>query len=102
MEAHALKYSQGYRADKKNNTEYTFWSKDFDAMSLKTMYRQLLSHYGIMSVEMQEAYVKDQAVIDENGNVDYVDNDNSDLLDIPTQEIAEEAPTLTRQQTLGI
>lgn len=102
MEAHALKYSQGYRADKKNNTEYTFWSKDFDAMSLKTMYRQLISHYGIMSVEMQEAYVKDQAVIDENGNVDYVDNDNSDLLDIPTQEIAEEAPTLTRQQTLGI
>ena len=103
MESHALKYSQGYRADKKNNTEYTFWSKDFDSMAMKTMLRQLISKWGIMSTEMQEAYVKDQAVIDEKGNVDYVDNDNSDLLDIPTQEsIQEEEPKLTRQQTLGI
>ena len=101
MEAHALKYSQGYRADKQKGTEYTYWAKSFDDQALKTMYRQLISKYGIMSTEMQEAYVKDQAVIDEKGNVDYVDNDNSDLLDIPTQEIVEEPKEeLTRQTTL--
>ena len=101
MEAHALKYSQGYRADKSKGTEYTFWSKDFDGMAMKTMLRQLISKWGIMSTEMQEAYVKDQAVIDEKGNVDYVDNDNSDLLDIPTQEIVKEPKEeLTRQTTL--
>lgn len=101
MEQHALKYSQGYRADKKNNTEYTFWSKSFDDQALKTMYRQLISKFGIMSTEMQEAYVKDQAVIDEKGNVDYVDNDNSDLFVTDTQEVVEEPKEeLTRQQSL--
>ncbi len=29
MEAHALKYSQGYAADKRKGTNWTFWSKDF-------------------------------------------------------------------------
>lgn len=106
MEAHALKYSQGYRADKKNNTEYTFWSKSFDDMAMKTMLRQIISKWGIMSTEMQEAYIKDQAVIDERGNVDYVDNTDGELVDLtpaePTEPIEEEVPTLTRQQTLGI
>ena len=74
MEAHALKYSQGYRADKQKGTEYTFWSKDFDGMAMKTMLRQLISKWGVMSTELQEAFVKDQAVLDTNGNVDYVDN----------------------------
>lgn len=106
MEQHALKYSQGYRADKSKGTEYTFWSKDFDGMAMKTMLRQLISKWGIMSTEMQEAFIKDQAVINEKGEVDYVDNINSDLLDSPTQEIiqeetkVEEEPTLTRQQSL--
>ena len=102
MESHALKYSQGYRADKSKGTEYTFWSKDFDGMAMKTMLRQLISKWGIMSTEMQEAYVKDQAVIDEKGNIDYVDNDNSDLFVTENAEIVEEATKeeTTRQQTL--
>lgn len=58
MEAHALKYSMGYRAKK----GYTFWEKDFDGMALKTMYRQLISKYGIMSIDMQKAFVNDMTV----------------------------------------
>lgn len=58
MEAHALKYSKGYAAKK----GYTFWEKDFDGMALKTMYRQLIGKYGIMSVEMQKAYVNDMTI----------------------------------------
>jgi recombination protein RecT len=58
MEAHALKYSMGYRAKK----GYTFWEKDFDGMALKTMYRQLISKYGIMSIEMQKAFINDMTV----------------------------------------
>ena len=45
MEAHALRYSKGYAAKK----GYTFWEKDFDAMAFKTMLRQLISKWGIMS-----------------------------------------------------
>ena len=58
MEAHALTYSQGYKAKK----GYTFWEKDFDSMALKTMYRQLISKYGIMSIEMQKAFVNDMTI----------------------------------------
>ena len=58
MEAHASKYSKGYSAHK----GYTFWEKDFDAMALKTMYRQLISKYGIMSIEMQTAMVNDMTI----------------------------------------
>lgn len=58
MEAHALKYSKGYAAKK----GYTFWEKDFDGMALKTMYRQLIGKYGIMSIEMQTAYTNDMTI----------------------------------------
>jgi len=74
MEAHALKYSQGYRAKK----GFTFWEKDFDAMAIKTLIRQLISKWGIMSVEMQDAYIKDMGVIEEDGNVEYIDNTDTD------------------------
>ena len=74
MESHALKYSQGYKADKAKKTAYTFWSKDFDGMAYKTMLRQLISKWGIMSVEMQDVMEKDMAVIKTNGTDEYVDN----------------------------
>ena len=55
MEAHALKYSKGYAAKK----GYTFWEKDFDGMGYKTMLRQLISKWGIMSIELQSAFTND-------------------------------------------
>ena len=69
MEAHAMKYSKGYQAKK----GYTFWEKDFDGMALKTMLRQLISKWGVMSIEMQKAYEADMAVIHEDGSMDYVE-----------------------------
>lgn len=74
MEAHAMQYSQGYRADKQKKTAYTFWSKDFDGMAYKTMLRQLISKWGIMSIDMQTAYESDMAYIKEDGSKEYVDN----------------------------
>jgi len=35
------------------------WNKDYDAMALKTVIRNMLSKWGILSVEMQQAYTKD-------------------------------------------
>ena len=70
MEQHALKYSQGYRAKK----GYTFWEKDFDAMGVKTMLRQLISKWGVMSLEMQKAYEADGGVLNQDGTIDYVDS----------------------------
>jgi len=52
----------------------SFWYKDFDGMAFKTMLRQLISKWGIMSIEMQTAIEKDMGVINDNGDVEYIDN----------------------------
>ena len=82
MEAHALKYSQGYASDKKKGTSWTFWSRDFDGMAYKTMLRQLISKWGIMSIDMITALDSDMAVINEDGSKTYVDNDADDVIDM--------------------
>lgn len=84
MEAHALKYSAGYRAKK----GYTFWEKDFDGMAYKTMLRQLISKWGIMSIDMQTAIDADMSVINEDGTKEYVDN----VPDVVETQEAEEKP----------
>ena len=87
MLAHADTYSKAFNVDvaekiknrqipEKDLWKYSsYWYKDFDGMALKTMLRQILSKYGIMSEEMQKAYEYDQSVISENDKK-YVDNDN--------------------------
>lgn len=52
----------------------SFWYKDFDGMAFKTMLRQLISKWGIMSIDMLTALESDMAKINENGKPDYVDD----------------------------
>ena len=86
MEAHAEKYSMGYKAHK----GFTFWEKDFDAMGVKTMLRQLLSKWGVMSLEMQKAYEADGGVISASGEVDLVDM--PDAVQQQPEQMQENAP----------
>lgn len=75
MEAHAIKYSAGYAADKRKGNQYTFWSKDFDGMAYKTMLRQLISKWGIMSIDLVTAIDSDMAVINSDGSKSYVETE---------------------------
>ena len=50
---HAQQFSKSF------NSKNSVWASDFDAMALKTCLRLLLSKYGVMSVEMQRAYIED-------------------------------------------
>lgn len=87
MEKHADTYSQAFNLEsyiklqngeipQKDMWKYSsFWYKSFDEMAEKTMIRQLISKWGIMSIEMEDAFTKDMSVIDENGNPHYVDNE---------------------------
>lgn len=77
MEKHALKYSKGYSAHK----GYTFWEKDFDGMAYKTMLRQLISKWGIMSIDMQQAVEKDMTAINTDGTYEYVDNEEDTIIE---------------------
>jgi len=54
---HAQQYSKSY------GNKNSVWATDFDAMALKTCLRLLLSKYGVMSVEMQRAYIEDSSDI---------------------------------------
>ena len=56
----------------------SFWYQDFDGMAKKTMLRQLISKWGIMSIDLQNAFEKDMAVIKDDGQPDYVDNEPQD------------------------
>lgn len=89
VEKHADTYSQAFNLTdykrlqkgeipKKDLWKYSsFWYKNFDGMAEKTMIRQLISKWGIMSIEMGEAYTKDMAVLDESGNPRYIDNEHN-------------------------
>ena len=86
MMAHADRYSMAFSAQKYQELldgkipqsemwKYSsFWYKDFDGMAYKTMLRQLISRWGIMSIDLQTAMDNDMAAIHDDGTVDYVDN----------------------------
>ena len=93
VEAHANQYSMSYGADKRYNSKRSVWSTNFDAMALKTVLKQLISKFGIMSIDMQEmakAMESDQAVIREDGTADYVDKQEVNV----TPDFPADAPAL--------
>lgn len=71
MMSHADTYSPAYSAEAhkkimageiadKDMWKYSsFWYKNFDDMAKKTMLRQLISRWGVMSTELQRAFVQD-------------------------------------------
>lgn len=98
MERHAKKYSQSYSSQKKWVVDSSLWSTDFDGMAIKTVIKRLLSKYGILSVEMQNAITNDQAVMNNEGNPEYVDNEvkeeiaqnaNKKTIDIPQENVVD-------------
>jgi recombination protein RecT len=92
MQVHAQKYSKAYASDVKRGTAYTFWAKDFDAMAVKTMLRQLLSKWGVMSLEMQKAEEADGAAITASGEIEYIDSPDADPQPMPAAPQTAEAP----------
>lgn len=70
------------------------WKKDFDAMARKTVLRNMLSKWGILSIEMQTAYTADHAAIkpevvetgDIQANTDYVEADFESYEGTPFEE----------------
>lgn len=67
----------------------SFWYKDFDGMAMKTMLRQLISKWGIMSIDLQTAVDKDMAVIHEDGTADFVDDEPEEETVVSDQELNE-------------
>lgn len=67
---HANRFSQMYKRGS------GLWKDDFDGMAKKTVMKNLLAKWGILSIEMQSAVKYDQGIIRdiESAEVEYVDN----------------------------
>ena len=92
IEDHATRYSQGYRYEKSHGASQSTarsgnksspWVSNRDEMAEKTVLKSLISKWGPVSIEYQDAVRYDQAVVTtdfETGeeSVEYVDNDDSD------------------------
>lgn len=84
MEKHADKYSQAFSLEsykklmtgevsQKDMWKYSsFWYKNFDDMACKTLLRHLISRWGIMSIDLQEAFEKDMAVVKVTDSCEFI------------------------------
>jgi len=70
---HAKRFSKSY------SSQYSPWQTDFDSMALKTVLRNLITKWGIMSVEMVQAVDRD---IESDAQMEIAENANSEVLDI--------------------
>lgn len=78
VEAHRIKNNKA-----RNKTELSgVWKSDYDAMAVKTVLRNLLSKWGILSIDMQTAVKSDETV-------QTMDLDSGELRDV-TPDIPEE------------
>lgn len=96
MQAHAMKFSKSY------NSSTSVWKSDFDSMAKKTLLRQLISKWGIMSIEMQNAVEHDMSVIHEDGTHEYVDNQIEEYSE-PQEDVRQniEQPDMSDVDILG-
>lgn len=108
MEKHANSYSQAFNLKKYHELQEgkipkselwkysSYWYKNFNEMAEKTMIKQLISKWGIMSIEMQGALESDMVVVDEQENKTYVDTDE-DYQEVTA--VTETAPETKQAET---
>lgn len=66
------------------------WYKNFDDMAKKTMLRQLISKWGVMSIEMREAFEKDETIQNTDGSYNYITADEKTIIETKIEENNEE------------
>lgn len=87
IEAHAKKFSKTY------NFKNGVWQTDFDSMAKKTVLRNILSKWGILSIEMQKAYSADN-----NSVKDTIMKEDNVEIDFETGEVIEEAEYIEQSE----
>ena len=80
------------RYDKNDEWLYSsFWYKDFDGMACKTMLRQLISKWGIMSADMQTAVTADNSTVEMNDNGILAPQQIEEVETVPNEPMQETA-----------
>lgn len=73
--------NHGKRFSKSYQKGFGIWVDDFDSMAQKTVLKRLLSKWGILSIEMKDAIMYDQAVFKNEETFTYADNTQSKSFD---------------------
>lgn len=82
VKAHGKRFSQTFKKD------FGLWKDDFDSMAKKTVLKNLLSKWGVLSIEMQNAVKFDQSTIKADNEFTSFEPEYSDNIeDVPTEEI---------------
>jgi recombination protein RecT len=87
---HAKKYSKSF------GSSHSPWNDadQFDSMAMKTVLKNMISKWGIMSIEMQTAQLADQSVQSTEGQYDYIDNQNT--IDVEAESEQEETARILK------
>lgn len=86
------KIQQGQIADKDLWKYSSFWYKNFDDMAKKTLLRQIISKWGVMSIEMQTAFERDDNALrfNDDGTLIQVDEAPETPISEPITVVEEE------------
>ena len=98
------------------NSSSSAWKTNFDAMAIKTVVRNLLSKYGIMSIDMTTALTSDtddefrsaeeiRAEVRQNANTEVIDTDDYVVMDEeqpPEQQAPQEEPPADDAEQIGL
>lgn len=78
------------------------WKNDYDAMAKKTVIRNLLSKWGILSIEMQQAYIEDvsEGEMNENTQDNIIDAEIIDADFVEDEKESESNPKEQEQEEL--
>ncbi|TCJ01343.1 recombinase RecT [Cytobacillus praedii] len=87
-------------AHKKKFSKSDFgWKKDFDAMAKKTVLRNMLSKWGILSIEMQTAVAKDEE-IPEIKDITDESQEDSNIIDYNPEQILQNGDPIDHSEDL--
>lgn len=98
MISHANKYSMAFSkenydrilageiADKDMWKYSSYWYRDFDDMAKKTMLRQLISRWGVMSTELQKAFEADTEIPEEIEGQEFITIEGEEAEPAPSSD----------------
>lgn len=95
IESHRIKNAKGYDKEKLSGA----WVDNYDSMAIKTVLRNMLSKWGLLSVEMQSAITSDEKVFRVDENKDLIEE--TDLSDMePLNQDLKEAERVEESENI--
>ena len=95
IESHRIKNAKGYDKEKLSGA----WVDNYDSMAIKTVLRNMLSKWGLLSVEMQSAITSDEKIFRVDENNDLIEE--TDLSDMePLKQDLKEAERVEESENI--